>query len=501
MKRHCCKEIRSSRHMRSRHGQMALCLLQAAAALVAVFCAIPLHAVDEDVKKLLRKATGITDEDVSTAAGKKVISLFDAYALAVHRTERMAIEGESAIQAEERKLQSIESFLPYFSLRANKAFPGPDSRYINLARSAVSLYLRQPIVTGLKEASQIKSAWSDRRIREYQLYNNASLLLMDVGTAYYSVLLLERDLKNNEQLLDLHARTVNEIKRRVEIGRSRQSELLRMNAQIYTLQARVKSLRTGLEHAKLVFATLTGIESDYTLSDPVNLNDPAQNLSDAPKIAEDRWDVKAAKEQMEYSKSGVLAAYGAHLPSVYFEGSYFLWQDSLYKTDKRKQMTQLALSSNPAGSLLGSRLNNGNPTRSRDYYFSLGAELPIFGGDITFAKVREANSKKRQSDLAFSQALRLARKDIMDSFQSWESSRIELEAYRKALASAEQNYQVVSVEYRLNQVTILDVLVSLTNLQSARDEYERALLQLKLNRVRLGVSINEFTGDKIRALK
>ncbi len=469
--------------------------------LTLSFLAASLYAIDDDVKKMIRRATGITDEDVRAASGKKEISLFDAYALAVHKTERMAIEGESAIQAEERKFQAIESFLPYFSIRANKALPGPDSRYINLARSAVSLYLRQPIITGLKEASQIKSAWSERKIKEYQLNNNASLLLMDVGIAYYTVLLNDRDLKNNEQLLDLLTKQINETKRRVEIGRSRQSDLLRTNAQIYTLQAHVKSLRTGLVHAKLAFAAMTGIEAEYVLTDSLNLNDPPFTLEDTAKIVEYRWDIRAAKEQMEYSKAGVLNAYGTHLPNVYFEGNYFLWQDKLYKTDKNKQLTQLALSPPTAGSLLGSRLNNGNPVKSRDYYFSLGAELPIFGGDITFAKVREANSKKRQSDLGFSQAVRLARKDILDSFQTWESSKVELDAYRKALASSEQNYQVVSNEYRLNQVTILDMLVSLTNLQSARHEYEQALLQLKLNRMRLGVSINEFSGDGIRAIK
>lgn len=470
-------------------------------ALAVVGFALSLHAVDNDVKKLIRRATGITDEDVRAAAVKREITLFDAFALAVHKTERMALEGENAIQAEERKLQAIESFLPYFSLRANKAFPEPDTRYVNLARSAVSLYLRQPIVTGLKEASQIKAAWSDRKIRECQLNNNATQMLMDVGTAYYTVLLMEHDLKNNEQLLELHNKTLAEIRRRVEIGRSRQSDLLRTNAQIYSLQARVKSIRTGLEHAKLVFAAMTGIESDYALADTLNLGDPPVTLKDTEKIVDVRWDVKAAKEQMEYSKAGVMAAYGTHLPNVYFEGSYFLWQDSMYRTDRSKQLTQLALSSNPAGSLLGSRLNNGNPARSRDYYFSLGAELPIFGGDITFAKVREANSKKRQADLGLSQTVRLARQDVLDSFQTWEGAKVELEAYRRALASAEQNYQVVSNEYRLNQVTILDVLVSLTSLQSARDDYERAQLQLKLNRVRLGVSINEFSGEGIRTLK
>jgi outer membrane protein TolC len=50
-------------------------------------------------------------------------------------------------------------------------------------------------------------------------------------------------------------------------------------------------------------------------------------------------------------------------------------------------------------------------------------------------------------------------------------------------------------------VTILDVLTSLTSLQNARDEFQRAELQVKLNRISLGVAINEFSGDKIRKLQ
>jgi outer membrane protein len=455
------------------------------------------------LKKLLRKATGITDEDVKAAAEKKELSLFDAYALAVQKTERMAIEGESSIQAQERKLQAIESFLPYFSIRANLALPLRDARYVSLARSAVSLYLRQPIITGLKEVSQIKSAWSEGRIREYQLNQGAHQLLMDVGIAYYSVLLAERDLKNNEELIELHNKTLAELRRRVGIGRSRQSEILRTSAQINALQARIKSLRTARDHARLVLATLIGIEADYALADSPGPGDPVFSVEDTQRLIDNRWDVKAAKELVEFARAGVIGAYGAHLPSVYFEGSYIIAQDKQpYKVDRGKQWLQMGLSSaNPLSAIASRELNNGVPKDSRNYYFSFGAELPIFGGDITFAKVREANSVKRQADLNYKQLLRVARQDITDSLQVWESSRIELEAYRKALTYAEENNRVVAGEYRLNLVTILDVLTALTSLQSARYDYERSLLQLKLNRIRLGIATNEFSGDNIRALK
>ena len=463
-----------------------------------------LYAIDDDVKKILAKVTGITDDDVKTASSKKEITLFDAYVLAVNKTERLAIEGEFSIQAEERKLQAIESFLPSLSLRGTKAFPGPSSNYISIARSSLSLYARLPLFTGLSQVSQIKSSWADRKVKEFQLYRNAGILLADIASTFYSVLLMEKDLKNNEQLLDRYYQQVNELKRRVQIGRSRQSDILRTNTQIYKLQAQDKSLRTGYERVKLVLATLIGINSDFKLVESMHLGELVYTPTDIAKLVENRYDVKAAKEQVEYAKAGVLAAYGRHLPSIYLDGSYILphTQEPQYKYSQWKRALQFSLSSNPLLSLgAATYLNYGVPTKTRDYYFGLGAELPIFGGDITFAKVREANSVKRQTELSLSQTLRYAEKDIKDSLRAWESSKTEVEAYRKALVSAEENYRVVYDEYRKNLVTILDVLTSLTTLQDARTAYERSQLQLRLYRVNLGVACNEFSGDKIRILQ
>jgi hypothetical protein len=56
-------------------------------------------------------------------------------------------------------------------------------------------------------------------------------------------------------------------------------------------------------------------------------------------------------------------------------------------------------------------------------------------------------------------------------------------------------------EYRLNLVTILDVITSLQSLQDDRNDYEKTILQHKLNRIQLGIAINEFTGKNINLLK
>ena len=264
---------------------------------IMFFLAANIFAIDEDVKKLLRKATGITDVDVNSALNKKDITLFDAYALAVQKTERLAIEGENSIQAEERKLQAIETFLPTLSLRgAYAAYPKPSSKYLLQNRSTASFNARLPIITGLNQISQIKSSWSDRRVKEYQLHNNAGLLLSDVGTAFYNVLLIQRDLANNERLLNLYYQTIAELKRRVNIGRSRQSEILRTNAQIYTLQAQIKSLRTNHEHAKLVLATLIGATADFSLADAIIFREPPYSMADTAKLVEGLGVVLTARE-------------------------------------------------------------------------------------------------------------------------------------------------------------------------------------------------------------
>lgn len=462
------------------------------------FCAIVLTicfsaasiAITDSMMKLLRAVTGITDDDVrtATAAGRK--SLFDAYALAVYRTERLAIEGENSVQSQARKEQNINLFLPRLSIRGTLPWPMANTKkYLYPSQMAmITLYARQPIMTGLNEAAQIKSSVSDVKLSKMELYNSAGSLLMDVALAYYAALQVEDSLKNNEQILDLYRKTLVEINRRVSIGRSRQSELLRTNAQVFKLEADIKSLRNNLSHARINLANLTGMENEFSLSDTTSIGEPEYSLDDARKLAEQRWDVRSAKERIELARAGMLAAYGSHLPSAYVEGSYVLYHQKT-PVAASQYLNPSSLYTSPKWSKYGNGLSIG-----------FGFEIPILGDDITFAKVRGAHSVMRQAEMGHSQALRMGRQDIIDAYQTWNSSKKELEAFRKALASAEENYRVVTAEYRLNLVTILDVLTTLTSLQVARDDHERALLQCKLNRVRLGIAANEFSGDNVRKL-
>lgn len=458
----------------SKSRYVPICLYCLLTAVMILFIKIHAAGIDSETRQIILEASGISQEDIDSASRKDEAALFDVYALAVGNTETMAIEGENSIQAQAKKRQAFGAFLPKLYLRGNKYLPENTGKYVNPSgRSSISLYARQPVFTGLDEWAGFKSAQAGIRIKKFDLYNKASQLLLDISYGFFNVLQIEKSLKNNEEILNLYTLTINELKRRAAIGRSRSSEVLRAESELYALEAQIKSLRDNLRQARLNLNIISGAAAGLKLKE-AGIPDPLYRIDNAAAAARNRWDVKAADETLDLARSELYAAYGGYLPSLYIDGAYYLYQEK---------------SSGSSGA------------KTRDYYFSLGAEIPLFTGGITAARVKEAESVRRQAELNLSKTIRLAEQDIADAYQRWESSAGETDAFNKALLSAEENYNTIKKEYGLNLVTILDVITSLKSLQTARNEYQTAELQHRLNRIQLGVAVSEFSGEKIKSLK
>jgi len=427
------------------------------------------RAGSENLQKIFRDVTGIGPEDLKQASRKDVLTLFDAYVLSLHRAEGLPIAGEDYMQAVARRRQAIGSFLPRISLKAQKIFPEDNVRNQSVVNgSGVSLYGRQPIITGLDEWSAFKLARSDIAFRRMQIGDAANAILLDVARSFYQLLQVEFSLKNREEVIGLHRRMLSELHRRVAVGRSRRSEVLKTLSQVAMLEAEVQSLKNERERAIRDFQTVTNTPPGLKIVDYDSMDSPPP-LKKAEDALVRRWDIKSSGYELDIARAKLCAARGGHLPSLYLEGAYRLYQE--------------------------------NSSGARDYYMGLGAELPIFSGGITSARVREAESLVRQTKLRKSLVTRRALQDITDAAEGYRSSGEEAVAYRKALDAAERNYRSTVREYGLNLVTILDVLTSLTLLRQTRDDYERMVLQHRLDRIRLGVSTGEFTGKGVAVLK
>ncbi len=425
-------------------------------------------AGDDNAATLILDAGGITEGDVKAAALAESLTLFNAYVLALSGGETPAMAAQDYVQALARRRQAIGSFLPRISLKAQKIFPTDAQTGSVQYSTGVNLYGRQPIFTGLEEWAAFKLSREDVKLKKILVSDLSSRLLLDVAGSFYQLMQMEMGIKNREDMVAAYRKMLGELNRRVALGRSRRSEVLRTSAQVAALEAQIKSAKNELSRARLELYAASGIPPQKSLADYASMPD-APASPDAEKALALRPDVKAAEGELAVASARLLAARGGHLPSVYLEGTYRVWREV-----------------DPGG---------------RDYFFALGAELPLFSGGIVSARIREAESKLKQAELKKALITRTAKQDIADAIGSYTSSASELEAYRKALDSAKGNHTVTMNEYRLSLVTILDVLTSLTFLQGARDDYEKKSLEYKYNRIRLGVALGEFPGKGIGSLR
>jgi len=408
---------------------------------------------------------GVTAADVSKSIAKKQYSLYDVFIIALKKNHDMAVKGEEAIQAKERKNQAFGAFLPRLSLKAQKIVPDDIS---GSQKTGLALYARQNIFTGFSEYAAYKSSKYEMNLRKYSILSFSGNLLLQSASYFYNVILLEKSIQNRKDILKLYRGIAGELRRRVYLGKSRKSEVLRTEAQIQNLSAEILSMENDLNRTRLSLATLTGIGENSVLEEEVTLPSPEDRIETLLTCLPGRADVKASEQEVLMAEKSLLAARGGHFPTAYIEGSYYLY-----------------------------RKNGG----TGDYSATIGAELPIFSGGITNSRIRECESKLRESKLALEKVRSNASGEIKDSYRSWKSSSLEEAAYREAARRSEKNYYSVLREYRLNLTTILDVFDSLTELSEARDACEKKRLQLTVDRIRLGVATNEFLGKNSSVLK
>jgi outer membrane protein len=462
--------------------------------LFLVHCASePIVLGEGNWEEPLTKASGITSEQYNLAKSKESLNLLDIYALSLKSNERIAMRYEKVRQAEAKKSAAFAMFLPSLNYRnqLSRFYPyDPNARrfeqerrfgYDSLGlpselyplvsrgggaggnlppniRSGHRLNLHIPIFTGLQEYTGYKSAKSEILLRQWEMSQESRLLFTDIAHNYYSIVLLEKAIEQKKEIQKVTKNILSEYNRRVYLGLARASELSTFQTRLATFDAELFSLEEQLNAGKERIAFLANMNFEIAVQDDLVFDSPTYDLESALDTLGQRPDVRAAATNVDLSKQKELGVKGEFLPNVYVDGLY--------------------------------NFKQGNSPESGFVQFVF--EVPIFAGGRTLAAIKEAESLKRESELNLSYIIRMAKEEIRKCFFAFQSSGKELEAYRKALDLAERGHRLIIQDFRLKQVTSLDVLNSLTNLNLARDGYERARIQHKLNRLLLGIAVGEF---------
>jgi outer membrane protein len=317
--------------------------------------------------------------------------------------------------------------------------------------------LSQPLFVGLRDFALLRQTKALRTASKFDRDAAIVQLFKDLANNVYTILSIERDIKNLRAEMNLYRKRIAELKEFRKIGRSRDTEVLTVQTALASLSASEKQLLGQAKAAREVFAVMSGLPAEAhlraKLSDKLTLQGP---LSSYLSRIEQRPEVLAAKLRSAAAGDSVSIARAGHWPSIALNGNYYL--------------THSGFATVP------------------DWDVQLALTLPIFSGGVTQSNVRGAVAKHAQADDQWLLMRHAAEQEIRVGYATLIADEQQLHDLTQAGVLAKSNYEAISKEYRLGLVTNLDVLTAMTSYQEIVRSQDRQRHTMQLDSDKLAAA-------------
>jgi len=396
------------------------------------------------------------------------LTLDECYRLALKQSETIAINSEVIREAEGRFMQALGTLLPQVSFvwtQTNQDSERAFSTYNNNGSFESKFVFKQMLFSGFKELAGMAGSSLEKKQRIQEKKRAEELLFVDVSDAFYLLLEQQEDLKTMGLIRKALNDRISELKKREDVGRSRHSELVNTESQLYNIEAEIQLVKSQELVAKELAAFLIGMDPG-TLYDEKDTPDALGPESFYNADIGSRSDVSSFGFAAGVAKKEAYISKTSLLPAVTLEGDYY----------KRRNTTPLDVT----------------------WSTMLKVNVPIFEGTTAYGNIKQANAKSREADLKYQRAKRLAAQDVHDSYIKAYSAILRAKAMEKALKSAELNYSLQREDYRNNLVSNLEVLAAIQNFGNTRRNYMRAFYEKKRMYWQLKAAAGDITEDKIR---
>lgn len=385
------------------------------------------------------------------------LTLSECYNLALKQSETIAINADLIKESEARFIQAIGALLPHVS------FVATERRQDNSASASVGserkFIFKQTLFAGFKEFAGMAGSKLQKEQRLNEKRRAEQLLFVDVSDAFYLLIEEKEDLKILEDIQTALNQRISDLKKREELGRSRRSEVVNAESQLYAVEAELELIKSQEAVARQLLEFLIGKPVEDIADTEANLpilNNEGYYMAKAVS----RHDVVAAKQAWEVSKKEVAIAKAVFFPTVTAESNYYPYRSVASKDTK--------------------------------WDAQLKINVPIFEGIEPQGQVQETIIKAHEKELTYSQTKRLAIQDIRDSYAKLKYQIVRTNALKKALDSSEMNYSLQKDDYQLNLVNNLDVLEAIQTMQETKRNYIHSLYETKRMYWQLMVSGGEI---------
>lgn len=391
------------------------------------------------------------------APSGRAIDLAEAYRLSLARSERVAQSGETYQEVLAKADELWSNVLPRISLMGTETLQqvpkGVSNLFLQSNREQGWVTAHQPLFSGLREFLAYRASKDLGRSAQFQLERAKHLLYQDVARAYLDLLSAQDEISIRKTVADNTEDRVKDLREFRRLGRARASELLAAESQLAQNLAALETSRAREAVAQFKLGFLTGLD-ERLAPKPVA---QAASAADLPSIlarARQRPDAAARRADLEAAELAVKVVSRRRWPSVGLDANYYFQRPPGFTSNVKWDAT-------------------------------ITGALPLYAGGEIAAQVRQQEAQLRSKRLALSETERAAELEVKSAHRDLLSSAAVVAALEKAAQLAEANAKAQAEDYRLGQVTNLDVLGSLNTLQQARLQLDTARLDAYWSRVRL----------------
>jgi outer membrane protein TolC len=396
--------------------------------------------------------TALLGAGAAHAADSAPLGLGAVFQASVAHSEHLGEAAAGLSRAAAQSDESVGNWLPQLVLRSREnLYDGSGG----LQSPSLALNIREDLIKGLDEVAALKASEPLQAKAQADLAKARQDLAREVAGDYFDVLSLEEQVALESSA---HANAVTataDLRRRVNLGRNRRSELSEQEAQTARVAASLAVLQSKLEEARLGLASLTGLPVDQALAQPEPVSPAAAAvMAEAPAVS-------SAEQALKLAEAKHLAAQGGYWPSLFAEANaYATHQDGV---------------SAPAWDL------------------QMGVDLPLFRFGAQRARVRQSEADLEVARLERDLAVRGARRESDQAQAALGLALARVNASQQALDAAEKSYADQKRDFDDSLITSLDLTRAFDAVESARLDASSARwdAQRAALRVRLALGATE----------
>ncbi len=390
--------------------------------------------------------------------GETELSLKECYEYAVKRSETLKIGAEEVQVIEARYRQAMAMLKPQMDgvvdlgMRLQQR-NGHSWRSEGFGGAGVSA--QYTIFNGFRDYYLGEVQAKSRDAREQQLLRQRQSLFMDVADLYYQIVSYDRQLEVLYELDEARGQLVEELERRLDLGKSRTSELLAARVQREGSRVEVEIIQGMRDATKELLAYLTGVSADkLRLQDPGKFPE-ATDLRFYLANRLNRPDLLAAYSRADSAESNIKAAEADRKPRVAV-GAGVGWRE---ETDSNLDMEVV-----------------------------LSVEVPLFDGGLRRGRVAETQAEFRIAELEIERVSRISDSEVRTAYVQFSSASAQMFQLRDVTGLTEENYEQQKRDYELGRSSNLDVLTGLAQWQESRRRLVATDLQARASLIQLQVA-------------